>query len=156
MDLSSLEDISYGMYLITTSNGKEDAGCIINTLTQITSKNPIVSVSINKNNYTHECISKSKKFAVSVLHEQSAPDIIATFGFSSGRDTDKFSKVEYSVHGMMPVCTGDIQPSISYICFFYEKMVHLSLSKFMYQKSAAQLWLKPGRLWRHQKASICY
>lgn len=84
---------------------------------QITSSPATIAVSVNKNNYTHECIARSRKFAVSVLHEQSAPDIIATFGFSSGRDTDKFSKVEYSVLGMMPV----VKNSAAYIVCDVEK-----------------------------------
>ena len=40
------------MYVVTTQN----AGCIINTMTQITSENPIISISLNKNNYTNEQI----------------------------------------------------------------------------------------------------
>ena len=47
MDKSIFRDVSYGMYVVTTQN----AGCIINTMTQITSENPIISISLNKNNY---------------------------------------------------------------------------------------------------------
>ena len=84
---------------------------------QITSSPATIAVSVNKNNYTHDCILKSKKFAVSVLHEQSSPDIISVFGFSSGRDTDKFSKVDYAVKGMMPVVAN----SAAYIVCDLEK-----------------------------------
>ena len=49
IDKQVFRNISYGMYLVTTNNKKKN-GCIINTLTQITSENPIISISINKNN----------------------------------------------------------------------------------------------------------
>ena len=94
MDLSSLEDISYGMYLITTSNGKEDAGCIINTLTQITSKNPIVSVSINKNNYTNKILKESDKFVVSIISENIDPQVISKFGYLSSEKENKFENAK--------------------------------------------------------------
>ena len=103
MDASVLWKLSYGMYVIGVNDSGRMTGCIVNTVFQVTSENPIVAISMNKNNYTHKCIERSKRFAVSVLHEQSAPDIIGTFGFSSGRDTNKFDKVDYSVKGMMPI-----------------------------------------------------
>ena len=52
MDLDILKKISYGMYVVSTSLNDKLAGCIVNTVTQITSSNPIVAISINKNNYT--------------------------------------------------------------------------------------------------------
>ena len=42
-------DISYGMYLVSTKNEKL-SGCIINTLIQLTSNNPLIAISLNKNN----------------------------------------------------------------------------------------------------------
>lgn len=117
MNNSAFRAISYGVYILSTWDNGRPTGCTVNSVMQITSSPATVAVSVNKNNYTHECIARSSKFAVSVLHEQSAPDIIATFGFSSGRDTDKFSKVEYSVHGMMPV----VKNSAAYIVCDVEK-----------------------------------
>ncbi len=117
MNNSAFRALSYGVYILSTWDNGRPTGCTVNSVMQITSSPATIAVSVNKNNYTHECIARSRKFAVSVLHEQSAPDIIATFGFSSGRDTDKFSKVEYSVLGMMPV----VKNSAAYIVCDVEK-----------------------------------
>lgn len=75
-------DISYGMYLVSTKDEK-NVGCIINTLIQITSENPIIAISLNKNNETNRVITNTNKFAVSVLSEDIDQEIIKTFGYSS-------------------------------------------------------------------------
>ena len=86
MDKNIFRDVSYGMYVVTT----QTAGCVINTMTQITSENPIISISLNKNNYTNEKIKEEKKFAVSIISEKSNPNLISVFGFSSSKEKDKF------------------------------------------------------------------
>ena len=91
MDKSIFRDVSYGMYVVTTQN----AGCIINTMTQITSENPIISISLNKNNYTNEQIKKEKKFAVSIISEKTNPNLISVFGFSSSKENNKFKNFQY-------------------------------------------------------------
>ena len=100
-------DMSYGMYLVTTKNEK-NSGCIINTLTQITSTNPLVAISLNKNNTTHDEIMKSKKFAVSILSEETAQDVIKTFGYFSSKDIDKFENIKYEEIEGLPVVTENI------------------------------------------------
>ena len=79
------------MYVVTTSN----AGCIINTMTQITSENPIISISINKNNFTNEKLKEERNFAVSIISEKTNPNLISVFGFSSSKDKDKFETFDY-------------------------------------------------------------
>ena len=37
MDTKSVYKISYGLYVLTASQGDKDNGCIINTLSQLTS-----------------------------------------------------------------------------------------------------------------------
>lgn len=91
MDKKIFRDISYGMYVVTSKN----SGCIINTLTQITSENPIISISLNKENYTNQVIKNEKKFIVSIISEDTNPNIISTFGFQSSKDVDKFKNFEY-------------------------------------------------------------
>ena len=91
MDKNIFRDVSYGMYVVTTQN----AGCIINTMTQITSENPIISISLNKNNYTNNKIKENKNFIVSILSEDINPNIISTFGFQSSKDIDKFKEFNY-------------------------------------------------------------
>ena len=94
MDKKVFRDINYGMYIVSTKDDKK-VGCVINTLTQITSDNPTISISLNKENYTNEVIRKMKKFSVSILSEETSPNTIAKFGFSSSEDVDKYADVPY-------------------------------------------------------------
>lgn len=91
MDKNIFRDVTYGMYVVTTNN----AGCVINTMTQITSENPIISISLNKNNYTNEIIKNDKKFAVSIISEKTNPNLISVFGFQSSKDVNKFENFNY-------------------------------------------------------------
>ena len=52
MDIKALLDLSYGMYVVSTMSNDKKVGCFVNTVTQITAENPIISVSVNKLNYT--------------------------------------------------------------------------------------------------------
>lgn len=117
MNNSAFRALSYGVYILSTWDDGRPTGCTVNSVMQITSSPATIAVSVNKNNYTHDCIQNSKMFAVSVLHEQSDPSIIGTFGFSSGKDTNKFEKVDYEVKGMMPV----VKNAAAYIVCEVEK-----------------------------------
>lgn len=103
MDLNVFRDITYGMYVVTTKYNEKMAGCIVNTVTQITSENPIISVSINKNNYTNNIIKESKKFAISILSEECKNDVIGKFGFYSSKDINKFENFKYEEIDNLPV-----------------------------------------------------
>jgi len=95
IDRKAFRDLSYGLYIVTSRYEDRLNGQIVNTVIQVTSDPPRVAVIINKKNLTHEFISKTKAFGVSVL-EQSAPmSFFGPFGFRSGRDIDKLSKVGY-------------------------------------------------------------
>ena len=103
MDKKVLYDLSYGVYLTTTMDGERPTGCVTNSVMQITSEPATVAVSINHDNYTNGCISRSGRFAVSVLSETSDPSIIGTFGFQSGKTVNKFDSVEYEQKANLPV-----------------------------------------------------
>ena len=90
MDETVLWQLSYGMYAIGAKHGEEDKGCIVNTVVQITAENPIIAVSMNKDNYTYEVIRESGQFAVSILGEEVDNNVIAELGFASGRTKEKF------------------------------------------------------------------
>ena len=47
-----LRNLSYGLYQIGVMDGQRPCGCIINTVFQVTSENPIVAISMHKDNYT--------------------------------------------------------------------------------------------------------
>lgn len=104
MDKQVLRDISYGVYIVTTKDkNNQQVGCVINTLTQITSKNPIISISINKDNYTNQAIHQTKKLAISILSEKTNKEVIGIFGYHSSKDTDKFANVNYKVQSELPI-----------------------------------------------------
>lgn len=44
----NLRKLSYGLYLIGAMDGERPCGCIVNTVFQVTSENPIIATSINK------------------------------------------------------------------------------------------------------------
>jgi len=97
MDKKALHKISYGLYVICSKNNGKINGQIANSLFQVTSEPPTVAVSINKLNLTHEYITKSKVFTISVLSEKTTMKFIGTFGFKCGRDIDKFEGVNYKI-----------------------------------------------------------
>lgn len=119
MNSMVFRNISYGVYIVTTMDGDRPTGCTANSVMQITSTPATIAVSMNHNNFTNECISKTKKFAISILTESSEPSIIGTFGFQSGRDVDKLKNIEYEIKGNLPV----IKDSSGYIiCDVIDKM----------------------------------
>lgn len=103
MDLNTFRDITYGMYIISTKYNGKNVGCFVNTLTQITSENPIISVSINKNNYTNAAVRTNKKFIISILSENTNSDIIGKFGFYSSKNINKFEDFDYEEIDNLPV-----------------------------------------------------
>lgn len=92
-----LDNCSYGLYIVTSHSGGKLNGQISDALMQITAFPPRVAVSINKTELTHEYISKSGNFAVSILGKTADLPFIGLFGFKSGRDIDKLSQVQYKI-----------------------------------------------------------
>lgn len=84
---------SYGVYLVSAVSDKDgkEAGCVINTFTQATSKPPQISVAINNDNFTASVVKESGKFVVTTLSESAPMEFIGLFGFKSSKDVDKFS-----------------------------------------------------------------
>lgn len=87
--------LSYGLYVVGSKmDGKLNCQ-IANTVFQVSSEPPTVAVAINKKNFTHEFISSSKVFSVSVLSQDTLLSFIGGFGFKSGREVDKLQGVSY-------------------------------------------------------------
>ena len=97
LDLESLFNLSYGMCIISSKKDDDFSGCIVNTAFQITPEPPMIAVSVNRQNLTHEYITGSSVFVISLLAEQTPLDFISKFGFRTGRDTDKFEGVNYKL-----------------------------------------------------------
>ena len=97
MNLKALQRLSYGMYVVCSKKGDRLNGQIANTVIQITSEPPIIAVSINKNNLTHEFIKESKVFTASILCQATPLSFIGHFGWKSGRDIDKLEGINYKI-----------------------------------------------------------
>ena len=95
MNKKVLRNLSYGVYAVSALGENRMSGCIANSIMQITSSPATLAVSMNHDNYTHECIEKSGMFAVSILSEKTDPNIISQLGFQSSRDVDKFMNVPF-------------------------------------------------------------
>ncbi|MFA5251117.1 MAG: flavin reductase [Phycisphaerae bacterium] len=95
LDLESLFKLNYGMCIVSSKKGDRFNGCIVNTVFQLTPEPPMVAASINRQCLTHEYITESRVFTVSILSQQSPMLFIGTFGFRSGRDIDKLKGVNY-------------------------------------------------------------
>ena len=93
MDEKALFRIGYGLYVVTSHDGVRDNGMICNTVMQLTSTPCRVAVCINKGSYSHDVIVKSGKMNVNCLTEKTPFSVFERFGFSSGRDTDKFQNL---------------------------------------------------------------
>ena len=86
MDNKAMFKIGYGLYILTAKDGEKDNGCVINTAIQVTSTPNRISVTVNKQNYTHDMIMKTGVFNVSILSEKATFDVFKHFGFQSGRE----------------------------------------------------------------------
>jgi flavin reductase (DIM6/NTAB) family NADH-FMN oxidoreductase RutF len=97
MNGEALRKISYGLYVVTSGKGDKCNGQICNTVFQVTSEPAKLAISINKQNFTHEFLIKSRVFAVSVLSKNTPLSFIGLFGFKCGRDTDKLEGINHKV-----------------------------------------------------------
>ena len=93
-DLSALFNIGYGLYVVTSNDGKKDNGLIVNTVTQVTSTPNRIAVTINKDNYSHHVIKQTGKMNINCLTVDAPFAVFEAFGFRSGRNTDKFADCE--------------------------------------------------------------
>ncbi len=91
--MSLLFKVSYGLYMVSATYQGDTSGCIINTLSQQTAVPERVTITVDKKNFTHNLIEKSKKCVVNILSEDTDFEFIKTFGMTSGRDEDKFLDV---------------------------------------------------------------
>lgn len=90
-DLTALFNIGYGLYVVTSNDGKKDNGLIVNTVTQVTNSPNRVAVCINKQNYSHHVINSTGIMNVNCLSVEAPFKVFENFGFQSGRNVDKFA-----------------------------------------------------------------
>jgi len=87
--------ISYGLFMLTTTDGVKQNGCIVNTVSMITDEPKRIVVFVNKANYSEKILRQTGVFNVSVLTEKTPFDVFKQFGFQSGKDVDKFADKTY-------------------------------------------------------------
>ena len=93
-DLTALFNIGYGLYVVTSSDGKKDNGLIVNTVTQVTNTPNRIAVCINKDNYSHHVIKQTGIMNINCLSQDAPFSVFQNFGFQSGRAADKFAGQE--------------------------------------------------------------
>ena len=83
--------ITQGVYVLTT----KEAGCIVDAVSTVSnSPEKLISIAVNKQNYTNQMLAIHKKIILSILDEKLDKEVIDTFGFHTSRDYNKFDKVE--------------------------------------------------------------
>ena len=90
-DMTALFKIGYGLYVVTSNDGKKDNGLIVNTVTQVTNTPNRIAVTINKDNYSHHVIKQTGVMNINCLSVEAPFKVFETFGFQSGRNVDKFA-----------------------------------------------------------------
>ena len=92
-DPAALFKIGYGLYVVTTNDGKKDNGLIVNTVSQVADNPNRVAVCINKKNYSYHTVKQTGKLNVNCLSVEAPFSVFETYGFQSGRTVDKFAGV---------------------------------------------------------------
>ena len=97
MNLKALHRLGYGLYVVCSRKKDKFNGQIANTVFQVCSEPPVIAVTINKNNLTHEFITESGVFTASILSRDTPLSFIGHFGFKSGREIDKLKGINYKI-----------------------------------------------------------
>lgn len=106
LDRTPLQRLTYGMYIVSARDGDRINGQLSNTVFQVASEPPLISVCINRKNITHGMIERSGRFSVSVLDITASFTLISLFGFRHGGQVDKFAGTKYqSTPSGLPIVT---------------------------------------------------
>ena len=109
MNKKAMYQLSYGLFVLTARMGDRDNGCIINTAGQVTSTPNRISITVNKDNFTHDLVKESGKFNISVLSERAGFETFQHFGFQSGKTVNKFAgyhSCKRSTNGLYYITEG--------------------------------------------------
>ena len=155
MDKKAMYNLTYGLFVLTARLDEKDSGCIINTAGQVTSSPNRISITVNKENYTHDLIQQGGKFNISILSEQASFETVRHFGFQSGRTVDKFAgyaDCRRSANGLYYVTAG----TNAYISAAVEQAVDLG-SHTMFIASVEDMEVlsgDPSATYAYYQASI--
>lgn len=95
MNRDAFYKITYGLYVVSSTNGSQTNGYIANTVFQVTATPARFAVACNKDNYTCGLISQSQVFALSILQQDTKAELIGFFGYKSGRTLNKYASVRH-------------------------------------------------------------
>ena len=90
----ALFKIGYGLYVVTSNDGKKDNALIVNTVSQLTDTPLRVAVNISKLNYSHDIIKKTGVLNINCLNNEAPFSVFQSYGFRSGKDVNKFEGEE--------------------------------------------------------------
>ena len=62
MNIQTFFQLNYGVYITTTLDGERPVGCVTNSIMQITAEPATFAVSVNHDNYTHDCMERTGSF----------------------------------------------------------------------------------------------
>lgn len=109
MQKELLYNMSYGVYALGFKDqNNRNCGCIVNTAFQISSEGPTIAISMNKNNYSHKLMKENKKFTLSILSENTNPEVISRLGFISSEIKDKWQNFKFDYVENMPIVKDNI------------------------------------------------
>ncbi len=91
MDKKAMYKLSYGLCLLSAREGEKDNACVANTAIQAASEPNQLAICVNKANFTHDMVMRSKEFTVSILDMRADFELFKRFGYRSGKDVDKFA-----------------------------------------------------------------
>jgi flavin reductase (DIM6/NTAB) family NADH-FMN oxidoreductase RutF len=98
MDPEKLKSImagkDYELNIVTSTDGSTINGLIVAWITQVSIEPPLMAVCLGLKKYTRELVDRSGVMAINILAQDQA-DMVAAFGYRSGREIDKFEGVRY-------------------------------------------------------------
>lgn len=93
MQQEALFTISNGLYVLGAKAKVGFAGSLVDAVSQVAVGPNLIIVSCMNTGYTKECIEASGEFSLSVLPQETPPQVVAEFGYQSSRDVNKWVKV---------------------------------------------------------------
>jgi flavin reductase (DIM6/NTAB) family NADH-FMN oxidoreductase RutF/rubredoxin len=97
MNRKAFHNVTYGLYVVSSTNGSQYNGYVGNTVFQVTSQPARFAVACNKDNFTRDMIAQSQVFSISVLQQDASSELIGLFGYKSGRTENKFASVKHRI-----------------------------------------------------------
>ncbi len=88
----ALETLRSGIFVVTSRNAGDAAGCTAVWVTRASFNPPLLCVTLSPSRHTFQVLEAAGKFCINVLGESSL-DTARRFGFNTGSESRKFSQV---------------------------------------------------------------